>query len=63
MAPCPICRNAAPPRTQNKSAPFCSPRCKLVDLGKWLEGRYAVPTSEEADEADGEDRLPAGEDA
>jgi endogenous inhibitor of DNA gyrase (YacG/DUF329 family) len=60
MAQCPICRNAAAPRSQNKSAPFCSPRCKLVDLGKWLDGKYAVPTSEEPES---EDRLPTQEDA
>jgi endogenous inhibitor of DNA gyrase (YacG/DUF329 family) len=22
--------------------PFCSPRCKLVDLGNWLDGRYVI---------------------
>lgn len=22
--------------------PFCSPRCKLVDLGKWLREEYSV---------------------
>ncbi len=33
--------------------PFCSPRCKLVDLGSWLDGRYVV--SESAAAADGGD--------
>jgi len=23
--------------------PFCSPKCKLVDLGRWLDGSYRVP--------------------
>jgi endogenous inhibitor of DNA gyrase (YacG/DUF329 family) len=46
MSPCPICRHPAPPRAQNKSFPFCSPRCKLVDLGKWLDEQYRVPVSE-----------------
>jgi endogenous inhibitor of DNA gyrase (YacG/DUF329 family) len=23
--------------------PFCSERCKLVDLGNWLGGRYRIP--------------------
>lgn len=22
--------------------PFCSPRCKMVDLGNWLLGKYAI---------------------
>jgi hypothetical protein len=25
--------------------PFCSQRCRLVDLGAWLEGDYRIPTS------------------
>ena len=33
--------------------PFCSERCRMVDLGHWLEGSYAVPaqnlTEEEKD--------------
>ncbi|MBH07060.1 MAG: DNA gyrase inhibitor YacG [Phycisphaeraceae bacterium] len=24
------------------SLPFCSDRCKLIDLGKWLKGDYAI---------------------
>ena len=47
-AKCPICRKAAAPRAKNASAPFCSPQCKLVDLGKWLNEDYRVPTSEES---------------
>ena len=27
----------------NKSRPFCSPRCKLLDLDHWLSGSYRVP--------------------
>ena len=23
--------------------PFCSERCKLLDLGKWVDGDYRVP--------------------
>ncbi len=23
--------------------PFCSDRCKLVDLGRWIDGAYAIP--------------------
>jgi endogenous inhibitor of DNA gyrase (YacG/DUF329 family) len=34
--------------------PFCSERCKLIDLGKWLEGEYRIegeplPEDEEGD--------------
>jgi uncharacterized protein len=46
MGMCPICGKGAKPRTENKAAPFCSPRCKSVDLGKWLNEDYRVPTAE-----------------
>ncbi len=41
---CPVCQRQVrweePPR-----GPFCSERCRLVDLGAWAEGRYAIPGS------------------
>ena len=33
--------------------PFCSERCANVDLGRWLDGKYRIPT----DEAPGEDAF------
>jgi endogenous inhibitor of DNA gyrase (YacG/DUF329 family) len=27
--------------------PFCSERCRLVDLGNWLDGRYALTDDKE----------------
>jgi endogenous inhibitor of DNA gyrase (YacG/DUF329 family) len=30
--------------------PFCSPRCKLVDRGRWLDGKYQIPVVEHEDE-------------
>ena len=38
--PCPIC--GKPPAQAH--APFCSARCRQVDLGRWLIGRYVVET-------------------
>ena len=38
---CPTCDE--PVSRDGKSAPFCSERCKLVDLGHWLRGDYVVP--------------------
>jgi len=32
--------------------PFCSERCKLIDLGRWLDGKYQVPAVVEDDDAD-----------
>ena len=39
--------------------PFCSKRCKLVDLGKWLGEEYRVPVRA-AQEDDGEVPLAPG---
>ena len=41
--PCPICKRPVPPEAENRNRPFCSERCRLVDLGRWLSGDYAVP--------------------
>jgi endogenous inhibitor of DNA gyrase (YacG/DUF329 family) len=46
---CPICDQPRNPEYR----PFCSKRCADVDLGRWLNGSYAVPVSEDDDE-DGE---------
>ena len=43
MSRCPICASRAAPRAENAAFPFCSPRCKQVDLGKWLDEEYRVP--------------------
>ncbi|MBN8531076.1 MAG: DNA gyrase inhibitor YacG [Alphaproteobacteria bacterium] len=39
MASCPICQKAV----QADHRPFCSERCRQVDLGRWLKGAYAIP--------------------
>lgn len=39
---CPICKKEVP-YAGNPFRPFCSERCKLIDLDNWLEGRYRVP--------------------
>jgi endogenous inhibitor of DNA gyrase (YacG/DUF329 family) len=43
---CPICGKPA----QTDFRPFCSKRCKDVDLGRWLKGGYAIPAAAEIDE-------------
>jgi uncharacterized protein len=39
---CPICKQEVSTEG-NAFRPFCSERCKLIDLDNWLEGRYRVP--------------------
>jgi hypothetical protein len=53
---CPICRKPAGV-AGNRHAPFCTDRCRLIDLGRWLDGSYQVPVSRDDAEADdGPDR-------
>ncbi len=40
---CPICRQETFAKG-NPFRPFCSQRCKLIDLGNWLAGRYRIST-------------------
>ena len=37
---CPICKK--PVGSTGADSPFCSERCRLVDLGKWASGQYVV---------------------
>ena len=40
---CPTCQKAVIWSTENKYRPFCSERCKLIDLGEWASGGHAIP--------------------
>lgn len=40
---CPVCGRAAEQDRSNRWRPFCSERCKLVDLGRWLAQDYVIP--------------------
>jgi endogenous inhibitor of DNA gyrase (YacG/DUF329 family) len=44
------------PRSANRFFPFCSQRCRQVDLGKWLGEEYRVAGGNALDER--EDELP-----
>lgn len=52
---CPICDKPA----TDQCRPFCSRRCADVDLGRWLNGSYAIPSDEAPeDEAGVRDETP-----
>lgn len=44
QVPCPHCGTPAPFGSQNKWRPFCSERCRSLDLGAWASESYRVPT-------------------
>lgn len=37
---CPICKQ--PVKATEEEFPFCSARCRLIDLGKWASGAYVI---------------------
>lgn len=45
---CPLCGK---PR-QHRYRPFCSARCRDVDLGRWFNQTYAVPAAEPGSDED-----------
>ena len=56
---CPPCRKPFEVERADQAPhrPFCSERCKMVDLGRWLDGTYCVsdptgPMGQPEDEAD-----------
>jgi endogenous inhibitor of DNA gyrase (YacG/DUF329 family) len=65
---CPICKrplNVAAEASGKlpRFFPFCSERCKLIDLGAWFDADYRIPAKpdEETEESAGEDPPPAPE--
>lgn len=51
---CPTCGQPVEWRPENRFRPFCSERCRQIDLGAWAAGDYRVPA--QADSAS----LPEG---
>ncbi len=39
---CPICKKAV--KNSDPDFPFCSDRCRTIDLGKWASGAYVIPS-------------------
>jgi endogenous inhibitor of DNA gyrase (YacG/DUF329 family) len=55
MPSCPICSRAAKPRAANPAFPFCSDRCKTIDLGKWMSEEYRIAAEQEHERDAGEE--------
>ena len=47
-APCPRCSKRASLSPDNAWRPFCSERCKMIDLGKWANEEFSIPAEEES---------------
>ena len=40
---CPHCNKKGTWKQDNPARPFCSPRCKLIDLGAWADESRRIP--------------------
>jgi uncharacterized protein len=57
---CPQCGKEVPWAPESRYRPFCSQRCKMIDLGTWASEGYRVPVVEKEDDdssSDGGNRL------
>jgi len=53
---CPICKKAV--KSGGPDFPFCSDRCRTIDLGKWASGQYVIPSPDTEIEDQVRERIP-----
>jgi endogenous inhibitor of DNA gyrase (YacG/DUF329 family) len=58
---CPRCGGPVQWTSENRCRPFCSERCKLIDLGAWATESYRVPVEPKDEDHEGADPDGAGE--
>lgn len=61
MVKCPTCGRPVAWIETEKFRPFCGERCKLIDLGEWATGSYAVPVAPTDEDLAGLDMDEASE--
>jgi endogenous inhibitor of DNA gyrase (YacG/DUF329 family) len=49
---CPKCKKLTEYSAENPFRPFCSERCKMVDLGQWANEEYSLPSNQPVGEED-----------
>ena len=47
---CPQCKKKIIWSPENTARPFCSERCKLIDLGEWADEKYKIPLTPDSSE-------------
>lgn len=54
---CPVCKKEVP--FDSPDMPFCSERCRLIDLGNWASEKYVISSPlDPSDLADEESEIP-----
>lgn len=54
---CPVCGKPVQWSERYPSRPFCSERCKLIDLGQWATEKYRVPVAPGPEESETPDET------
>jgi len=49
---CPNCKKLSVYSTSNAFRPFCSERCKMIDLGDWANENYKIPDNKPPEDPD-----------
>jgi len=52
LVTCPQCGRNVAWDTTNRYRPFCSERCRLIDLGAWASENYRIPVQDSKDEVE-----------
>jgi endogenous inhibitor of DNA gyrase (YacG/DUF329 family) len=58
LVDCPTCGKKVEWSEHNKHRPFCSLRCKQIDLGAWAEEKYAIPSVNPPEDIDDDSAPP-----
>lgn len=59
VRPCPLCGTPVEWGPASPFRPFCSERCKLLDLGAWASESYRVPEADPPDDDEAPPRDPS----
>ncbi len=57
---CPVCKKPVEMSQKNPFRPFCSERCRMIDLGTWASEEYRVPGGKSEDREHPDDRKKRG---
>jgi len=52
LVACPNCKKLSVYSTSNAFRPFCSERCKMIDLGDWANENYKIPDNKPPEDPD-----------
>jgi uncharacterized protein len=58
---CPTCRKPVHWSDASRYRPFCSERCRLIDLGAWAEEHHRIPAEDLEDTSEATDSRPTDE--